>query len=178
MMRTPAWLIKARTLTVVILIVATGTIAGAWLFEIMGYLPCELCLKERTAYYAAVPLAALVVWLTSVRGHFGLASAGILGLALIFAASSIFGIYHTGVEWGWFPGPTECTGSYTPAPDINAFLKELNKVQVVRCDAPALHVLGLSLAAWNAIISAALTALAIAAAGRLSHGSSSVSQYK
>ena len=40
--------------------VAFATIAGAWIFEAAGYLPCDLCLKQRWVYYAGVPLAGMV----------------------------------------------------------------------------------------------------------------------
>jgi disulfide bond formation protein DsbB len=160
------------------LVVATGTIAAAWMIEWAGYPPCDLCLRERKAYYAAIPLCALLVWLISTRGRQGFALAGFVALALIFVANSIFGIYHAGVEWGWFVGPTECTGAYTQASDVNEFMRQLEKVQVVRCDAPALRIFGLSLAGWNAIVSAGLAGLAAFAGCRLYYGSSSVSQYK
>ncbi len=179
MVRIAAWWkgITAWQVALVELIGATLVIAAAWTFEAFGYQPCELCLKERTPYYAAIPLAALLVWLTSRRGRFSLALAGFVGLVLIFAASSIFGLYHAGVEWGWFRGPTECTGTYRAPAAVSDFLQQLDTVQVVRCDAPSLYVLGLTLAAWNALVSAGLAALAIVGVG-LSQGSSSVSQYK
>ena len=78
--------------------------------------------------------------------------------------SSIFGIYHSGVEWGWWQGPTDCTGTLNAAPSLNDFLKQLETVKVVRCDAVAIRILGLSLAGWNAVISAAM-ALAAAEGG-------------
>ena len=40
--------------------VATATILGAWIFEYFGYAPCELCLKQRWAYYAAIPVALVI----------------------------------------------------------------------------------------------------------------------
>ena len=82
-------------------------------------------------------------------------------LALIFAASAIFGAYHAGVEWGFWPGPTECTGALQRAASVTDFLKQLESVKVVRCDSAALRILGLSLAGWNAVISAGLAALAV-----------------
>jgi disulfide bond formation protein DsbB len=82
-------------------------------------------------------------------------------LALIFVVSAIFGAYHAGVEWGFWPGPTECTGALTRAASVTDFLKQLESVKVVRCDSAALRIFGLSLAGWNALISAGLAALAI-----------------
>jgi disulfide bond formation protein DsbB len=45
---------------------------------------------------------------------------------------------------------------------------------VVMCDQPAIRILGLSLAGWNAVISLGLALVALA--GARSQGSSSVSQ--
>jgi disulfide bond formation protein DsbB len=41
------------------------------------------------------------------------------------------------------------------------FLKQLETTKVVRCDAVAIRILGLSLAGWNAVISGAMAALAL-----------------
>ena len=73
----------------------------------------------------------------------------------------MFGAYHAGVEWGFWPGPTECTGALPRAATVEDFLKQLQTVKVVRCDSAALRILGLSLAGWNAVISVGLAALAV-----------------
>jgi disulfide bond formation protein DsbB len=44
---------------------------------------------------------------------------------------------------------------------MTEFLQQLQTIKVVRCDAVAIRILGLSLAGWNAIISAALAAFAV-----------------
>ena len=142
-----------------VLILAFATIAGAWVFEWAGYAPCELCLMQRWAYYAGVPLAALVA-IIAMRGPRGLAGAGLALLGLLFIGSMIFGVYHAGVEWGFWPGPSGCTGALTKADSMQDFLKQLETTKVVRCDAVAIRILGLSLAGWNAMISAAMAALA------------------
>ena len=143
-----------------VLILAFATIAGAWIFEWAGYLPCELCLMQRWAYYAGVPLAAIVV-IIAARGSRGMAGAGLALLGLVFIGSMVFGVYHAGVEWGFWPGPTGCTGALTRADSMADFLKQLETTKVVRCDAVAIRILGLSLAGWNAVMSAAMAALAL-----------------
>lgn len=141
-----------------ILLIAAATIGGAWLFEAFGYAPCELCLAQRWPYYAGVPLAGFAV-LTAFRGPRRLLTAAFIGLALIFGASALFGAYHSGIEWGFWPGPKDCSGPLDQARTVEEFLKELQSVRVVRCDAPALRILGVSLAGWNAVISAGLAVL-------------------
>jgi disulfide bond formation protein DsbB len=147
--------------------VALATIVGAWIFEYFGYAPCELCLKQRWAYYAAIPLAFVLA--LTVPSAPALARNGLLLLTLIWFASMVFGIYHSGVEWKWWPGPTTCTGTGGLSggiPDLTA--------PVVMCDTPAIRIFGLSLAGWNAVISGVLVLIALA--GFRSQGSSSVSQ--
>jgi disulfide bond formation protein DsbB len=150
-------------LALAILAIAVASIAGAFVFEALGYAPCELCLKERIPYYAAIPIAGLAV-LFAARGPRSLLHAAFVALALIFAASAILGAYHAGVEWGFWLGPTECTGALDRAASVPDFLKQLQTVKVTRCDAPALRILGLSLAGWNAVVSAGSAVLAVAGA--------------
>lgn len=154
-----AWLIFA---------VAFATIAGAWIFEYFGYAPCELCLKQRWAYYTGVPLALAVALLAPHNPR--LARTGLSVLALLWLGSMVFGIYHSGVEWKWWPGPSTCTAQ---AGFTGTGLPDLSKPAVL-CDTPAIRILGLSLAGWNAVISLGLAWLAMA--GRRAQGSSSVSQ--
>jgi disulfide bond formation protein DsbB len=147
-------------IALIILVIAAATLGGAWIFQLNGYAPCELCLKQRIPYYIGVPLALITV-LAVVRHQNTLLLPDFIGLALLFGFSTLFGIYHSGVEWGFWQGPTDCTGSLTQAGSVNDFLKQLQTVKVVRCDAVAIRILGLSLAGWNAVISAGLFALAI-----------------
>ena len=141
-----------------ILLVAAGSTAGAWIFQSLGHVPCELCLKERIPYYAGGALAALTVVL-SRRGPENLLPAAFAGLALIFAAGTALGAYHSGIEFGLWPGPSDCTGPLGKAGSVGDFLKQLQTVKVVRCDQVSLRVLGFSLAVWNALISTGLSGL-------------------
>lgn len=153
--------LSTSQLALAIFAIAFATIAGAWIFEYFGYAPCELCLMQRWAYYAGVPIAALTAILAASNSRpmlpilFGL-------LALIFAGSAIFGVYHSGVEWGFWPGPAGCTGTTMPrAGNMQDFMKQLQTVRVVRCDEVAIRIFGLSLAGWNAVISAAVVVIAL-----------------
>jgi disulfide bond formation protein DsbB len=44
---------------------------------------------------------------------------------------------------------------------MDDFMTQLQTTQVVQCDKVAIRMIGLSLAGWNAVISAGLSALAI-----------------
>jgi disulfide bond formation protein DsbB len=143
-----------------ILLIAAGSIVSAWIFEAFGYAPCELCLKERIPYYLGAPAAALAVGLAARRRWIMLLAA-FAALAVVFATSAGLGAYHAGVEWGLWLGPADCTGPLDHAVSIEDFRAQLQRVKVVRCDAAAIRILGLSFAGWNALVSTGLALLAL-----------------
>ncbi len=159
--------LSLRQCAAAVLLIAFATIAGAWIFEYYGFSPCELCLKQRWAYYAAIPVALVIAVMAPTAPP--LARIGLLLLGMLWLASMVFGIYHAGVEWKFWPGPTTCTGTG----GMTGGLPDLTK-RVVMCDEAAIRILGLSLAGWNAVIS--LAAAILCFAGARSQGSSSVSQ--
>lgn len=138
-----------------------GLLLGAFFFQMLGYAPCKLCLWQRWPHGAAIAVGGLVLML----GPWTLL--GIAG-ALSAAATGGIGVYHTGVERGWWQGPTDCTGSGDTLAGVSGSdLLSLDvPVDIVMCDEVAWWFLGLSMASWNAIISLALAGLWIAAIRR------------
>jgi disulfide bond formation protein DsbB len=155
--------ITQRQAFLIIFAITLATILGAWIFEYAGYLPCELCLKQRWAYYCVIPLSLLLALLSNQSPQ--LLKIGMIVIGLIMLASCIFGIYHAGVEWKFWAGPTECTGNF------GGGLPDLTK-KAVMCDQAAIRIFGISLAGYNALISAALSLFAFSKV----YGSSSASQ--
>ena len=113
---------------VLILLAALATLAAVWIFQGLGYEPCELCLTERYAFYAGAPLAALTALFASRSMH-GLARAGFALIALVFLANVAFAFYHVGVEQHWWPGPTACTGALSAPVDVKDLMKALETTQ-------------------------------------------------
>ena len=145
----------------VIAAVAALTIAGAWFFQlVLDIRPCPLCLEQRYAYYLAIPLAALVAFAASRGASRGLLAAGLAVLALALLANAVLGGYHAGVEWGFWQGPTDCSGPIVDFGNTGNLLDSLNKVKVIRCDEVLWRFLGLSLAGYNVLISLGLAAVA------------------
>ncbi len=143
-------------LSAAIFVIAGATILTALAFEHLGgYAPCPLCLEERYAYYFAVPASALAYLLARGRST-GLARILLVLIALAFLANMAAGIYHAGVEWKWWPGPTECTGAF----ELKWGEGGIVDTPVIRCDEASWRFLGLSFAGWNAVVSAFLGSLA------------------
>lgn len=146
-----------------VFLVAAATILAALGFEYLGgYVPCPLCLEQRTAYYVGVPLlfGALVL----LSSHMNRAAALVFFLvALGFLMNAGLGVYQSGAEWKFWPGPDTCG----TVQDISSggLLNDLsNGVNVIRCDEASWRFLGLSFAGWNAVISILLFAGASKAA--------------
>ena len=154
--------ITPRTMAIVILIVSLATLSGAWFIElVLGIKPCHLCLIGRMPHYAGIAVALLTVFLTNRPSPSRLIGRLVLAmLTLIFLLGTGIAIYHSGVEFGLFQGPTDCTGAIEKPVAIQDFLKQLETVKVVRCDEVAMRIFGLSLASWNAVISLALAGVA------------------
>lgn len=152
-----------------IALIATVTIAGAWFFElVLGILPCELCLEQRYAYYLIVPLAVVVAWAASRGASRGLLLGGLCLIALAAFANAVLGAYHSGVEWGWWPGPTACSGPIADFGKPGNLFESLKTLKVVRCDEVQWRFLGLSLAGYNVLISLLMAIVALWGIGAVS----------
>jgi disulfide bond formation protein DsbB len=151
----------ALTASLAVTIIAAATLAGAWFFQlVLEILPCELCLKQRYAYYLAIPLGVLVAIAAARRAPRPLLLAGLVILALATLGNAVLGAYHAGVEWHFFQGPTDCTGQIGNLGSAGNLLDRLNTVKVIQCDEVQWRFLGLSLAGYNVLISLLMAAIA------------------
>jgi disulfide bond formation protein DsbB len=141
--------------------IAAATLAGAWFFQlVLDIRPCPLCLEQRYAYYLAVPLGALLAWAAAGHAPRGVLVAGLALLALAALANAWLGFYHAGVEWGFWQGPTECSGPVLDLGKAGSLFDNLDKVKLIRCDEVQWRFLGLSLAGYNVLISLLMAAVA------------------
>lgn len=138
-----------------------ATIAGAWGSQLFGGLvPCELCLGERFPYYWGLPILALVLILWN-RIPLAVWYVAMLIVAAIFVWSVYLGGYHAGVELGYWPGPTACTGT---GGDLNfTDLSSGDLKPVIPCDKVQFRFLGVTLAGYNTLISALIVVLLVGA---------------
>ena len=140
-----------------ILIAAAGSallLAGAFVFQFFGYLPCEMCLWQRWPHAVAVVIGVIAL---AVPGR----ALPVLG-ALAAATTSGIGVFHAGVEKGWWPGPTSCTGGGSGG--LAGDLLSTDGPRLIMCDQVSWELLTISMAGWNAIFSAVLVLIWLAAA--------------
>nr|WP_254447661.1 disulfide bond formation protein B [Sphingomonas sp. ID1715] len=114
-----------------------------------GLHPCEMCYWQRWPHEAAIALALLAYAIASRPA----ASRVAVNLAALFiAASGAIGVFHAGVEYGWWEGLTTCARGPSAASSED-LLKAILAAPVVRCDQAQWTLAGISLAGFNAIFS-------------------------
>ena len=151
----------AAVAALAIAFVAAATLAGAWFFElVLDIRPCPLCLEQRYAYYLALPVGLVVAFAAARGAPRPLLLAGFAALLLAALANAWLGGYHAGVEWKFWPGPTDCSGPVVDLGSAGTLLQRLDTVKVIRCDEVQWRFLGLSLAGYNVLISLLMAAIA------------------
>ena len=144
---------EAYRIGAAMLFVTLAVIVAALGFEhIGGYTPCPLCLQQRYAYYAGVPLLFGALVLLSA-GQRPWAAFIFLAVSLFFLTNAGLGIYQSGAEWKFWPGPTTCATAQPITSSAGDLFKNLGETHVIRCDEAAWRFLGLSFAGWNVLVS-------------------------
>ncbi|WP_455473973.1 disulfide bond formation protein B [Bartonella sp. B30(2025)] len=160
---------KEQGLWAFFLIFCLSTTIGVALgFEyIGGYLPCNLCLTERLPYYIALPfllLAGLGAWFS--RMSFGVQFL-FFCVFVLMAGSSVLALYHTGVEYNFWPAPASCgTNATALTMDANQLLNQLNNIHPASCADAPWRFLFLSFAGWNAVFSLLYTVICLYVASK------------
>ncbi len=126
-------------------------LAGAYLFQALGYAPCRMCLWQRWPHFAAIAIGVIAL---VVKGPV-MPSLG----ALATAVTSGLGIYHTGVERAWWLGPASCTSAGGLDGLAGGDLLSMDGPALVLCDQVSWALIGISMASWNALFSAVLVIL-------------------
>ena len=122
-------------------------LGGAYISQYgFGLYPCEMCWWQRWPHFAAIGLALLSFFAPPKRLWIALAAVAIL-------ISGVIGGFHAGVEYGWWEGVTNCAA--IPSAGGGSALEQIMNQPLVRCDAPAWTLFGISLAGYNFLISMA-----------------------
>jgi disulfide bond formation protein DsbB len=143
------------------MIAAIGSVLGFQ--HIGGYVPCELCYLQREPYYYVAMPAGFSALLFALVGRPAVLVRLLLLITFIgLLATAGIGAYHSGVEWGFWPGPDSCgaavdgiTGS---ASDL---LSSLAATKPPSCNEAAGRFLGISFSGWNVIVSLIMASMAL-----------------
>lgn len=125
--------------------VSVALLGGAYVFEYFGYAPCAMCYWQRWPHMAAIGIGVVALALP-------VAVFGFLGAFAALTTAGI-GVYHTGVERGFWEGPSSCTGGGSLDGLSGGDLLSLDGPKLIMCDQVSWEMLGLSMASWNAVFS-------------------------
>ena len=132
-------------------------LGGAYYFQyVVGLAPCEMCYWQRWPHMVAIA-AGLAAVASFARPQLALVLALTAISALLVTAG--LGVFHAGVEYHLWQGPQACSGTIPRGLSAEQLKKFLLGQAMVRCDAPAWTMWGISMAGWNAILSGALAFL-------------------
>ncbi len=138
-------------------LVALGMLAAAHSFErLLGLDPCLLCLRQRESYWVVLTFAALGMVLAKIRPRRVETAQAFVGLGLVHGLSMAG--FHVGVEQGWWPGPAACSAGAANLSGLDLTTALDAPVRAPSCADIAWQFLGLSMAAWNAIVLVGLLA--------------------
>ena len=141
-----------KNLVVIAMIGSALLLLGAFAFQYIGGLaPCKMCIWQRWPHGAAI-----VIGLTALALPVALL---LLAGALAAALTGAIGVYHMGVERGWWKGPDTCTSGDISNLSSDDLLNQIMSAPLVRCDDVAWQMLSLSMAGWNAVISFGLAVI-------------------
>lgn len=137
----------APLFAVLVGVVALGAAYGS---EYIGGLhPCQMCYWQRIPYAVVIVLGIIAFFLRGKRGGAYPLLLWLCWLAVVVGMG--LGAFHAGVEYGWWEGPTACSGGI----DANLSMEELRAkimgAPTVSCKDAAIRVLTLSMAGWNAL---------------------------
>lgn len=149
--------INTKTWPWIALFLSGGLLVGALAFEhIGGMAPCQMCYWQRHAHKAVLVISAV-----ALLSRYGLKSPRfnklfVLLIGLAFLVSFCLAFWHTGVEYKWWQGPKTCAAVQT-SDVINAsdILKAISgETKSPSCSDAPWHLFNISMAGYNAIISA------------------------
>lgn len=170
-LHTGSWLQRGPWLAVLL---SAGLWIGALGFQhIGGMQPCQMCYWQRHAHKAVLVIAivTIAVRFLTKSGKWDRGFLTLIGLAFLVSFGLAF--WHAGVEYKWWVGPKTCSAiqsitDITPA-DISKIFEP--GVKLPSCSDAPWHMFGISMAGYNALISAsaAIISLAVAFRGK-NHG--------
>ena len=161
--RPAAGMRAGRLLVPALALVSGALLLGAYLFQHLGGLaPCPLCLAQRWPHFAVLALCL------AAFAAPGVARAALVALCgIAFLVTTGYGVYHVGVEQGWFASGCASPLAGADVTDIADIKARLMAAPARRCDEVPFALAGVSLAGWNAIVSFAAALASLLGARRL-----------
>ncbi len=149
--------ISSQKMLAILLVICAVVVGTAYIMEYyFSVLGCPLCHYERDVFIGAGVISVLSLALLPQRfQHYA-----ILFLGFIFMGGALLASYHVAIQQHLVGLPSFCAShDFSAFDSIEALREQLLKTPFVRCDQVTWSLFGLSLAAYNTLISLCLALL-------------------
>jgi disulfide bond formation protein DsbB len=149
--------ISSQKMLAILLLICVVVVGMAYIMEhYFGVLGCPLCHYERDVFIGAGGIALLCLILLPQRFQYY----GILFLGFVFMGGALLAAYHVAIQQHWVSLPAFCASNdFSAFESVETLREQLLKTPFVRCDQVTWSLFGLSLAAYNTLISLGLALL-------------------
>ncbi|MBX9620487.1 MAG: disulfide bond formation protein B [Alphaproteobacteria bacterium] len=134
-----------------LVLICAGILISAYIMEnYFDIHPCQMCLYERDVFLTAGGLSLLSFFIVPLQ--FKPYAVLLMGFIFLFGAG--LAGYHVAIQQQWVELPSFCAANdFSAFESIESLKEQLLKTPFVRCDQVTWSLFGLSLAAYNALIS-------------------------
>lgn len=134
-----------------LMLICAALLIMAYIMEhFFGILPCQMCHYERNVFMGAGGLSLLALILIPAR----IQPYILIGLGFVFLGGALLAAYHVAIQQHWVSLPSFCANNdFSSFESVDALREQLLKAPFVRCDQVTWSLFGLSLAAYNALLS-------------------------
>ncbi len=117
--------------------------------HVWGYEPCPLCEWQRYPWYGSFILSLVLLW--GFGGRLLIFGEFLLGLLMLIGGS--IGVYHAGIEYGFWAGPLTCSSGLPAEGGVDELRSYLLGRETVSCDEASWTLWGVSMAGYNVLVS-------------------------
>ena len=139
---------------IIFLISLISILSALYIEYILQYEPCKLCIYQRIPYIFGIAICL-------IGFYFSTSDKILILIIIVFILSAIISGYHFGIENNFFEEYASCTNNSLDLSDKKKLLESLNKNMPISCKDATFKVLGLSLAAINALLSILIVVISV-----------------
>ena len=145
---------RKRFYLIIFLISLISILSALYIEYILQYEPCKLCIYQRIPYIFGIAICL-------IGFYFSTSDKILILIIIVFILSAIISGYHFGIENNFFEEYSSCTNNSLDLSDKKKLLESLNKNMPISCKDATFKVLGLSLAAINALLSILIVVISV-----------------
>ena len=139
---------------IILLISVTSILLALYVEFVLEYKPCKLCIYQRIPYLAAV-------FISLIGFNYYKNDNILIILIIIFTLSAIISGYHFGIENSFFDELSSCANNSLGLLNKKELLESIGKNLPFNCKDTTFQILGVSLAAINAILSILIVIISV-----------------